>query len=1397
MIKTTKKSFISLLFIIFLFPTFLFASDQLYDAPGFDPHRGTLSSFPNEHIDPFTGGLILTFEDIRLAGNGGLDLVIQRTFNSKSACNVWTGTPGAYSCLTNDENTWLGFGWTLHFGRLFRSNNVNKPHVLEMPDGSRHTAYTPKSGSLYITKDYWLLNAGSSPPVLTLANGTKIYYGANGPPPPDFPASTYVTYCATKIRDVNGNEINIYYVGSGTGEIDYVIDSRGKTIQFTTTTLPNGAKRLTSISGSGVSITYGHTAGEAAEAFLTEARPPVGNPWKYEYNASTYDLKKLTTPSGGIVQYTYGFSQIQAGSTPLLYLTVMSRVTSGSIPAGTWNFTYSQGTLKDTTQITDPCGRTHKYLYYGYGESLPFGSVWKYGLPKSKEIVGEQTTTYQWIKSTSISYDDYRIPYTGFNYDSEIYVPYLSQDSITRNGKTYTTSYSSYDSYGNPGTISETGDKTRTRSLTYWYNTTLNIVQDKPTSETVSGGFAGTFTTNYSYNSNGNLLQLNRYGVVTDYTYYTNGNLWTKRDANGNTTTYEWSNGRISKITNPIYPVTRVINESGTVSSETNGRGYTTSFTYDGNLRLTKITPPIGNPTNFTYPADNSYRYETRGQYYIYHYNDGFGRPTGTLDIKGIDIDVIYKACGPKNYSTSNIGDTVYYDNFGRVTQITHKDSNTITYAYSLSNITITDEALNNTYLTYNAFGNPDEKLLVSMKDALNNITDYNYNILGSLTSITQGTLSRTFSYNTKNFLTSETHPEKGTVTYGRDNVGNLTSKADGLGTTSYTYDAINRLRTIDYGAGTVTFTYDNADNRVTMNNPSSGLTYTSDASNRLTRKDGTVLGILYTTQYVYDGNDNITDIYYPTGTHIIYAYNNKNEVTSVTGPGANVSNITYYTTGTTIGLPKDFTYSNGLVTTLIYSNRNLTTDIDVVTSVLDLKYAYDSRGNMTSITNNLDTSKNQALAYDKLNRQTAFDGPWGTGSFTCDANGNRLTKTVAGMATNYSYTNNRLTSTTGGEPFSFNYNNDGDATYMKDAGVEYGLQYDRLHNLVSFDYYGGAALAQFSYDGDGMRVTKASSGNTIVYHYDTEGRVISETDSNGNLLSDYVFANGKLVAKIEPSANYFYHTDPAGTPLAMTDAGASVVWRADYKPFGEDYQIASTHENNRMFVGKEMDQETGLYYFGARYMEAMIGRFISPDPVGAVDSRTGGVNEKVLRNPQRINLYAYGLNNPYRYIDPDGNTVWDIADFAFFGYDVYKFARDPSWSNAGDLALDAVGLLPLIPSVGMIRAAGKGLGKLDDAIRSGKGGKELLEGIKNIGRPGRSENIREVVGSSEDAKKLFEKLSQGGKPVDKVGYKGKGVELPDGTFIGYRPASKSGPPTIDIGISGEKGNRKIKFTNE
>src|SRR4051794_6771298 len=67
-------------------------------------------------------------------------------------------------------------------------------------------------------------------------------------------------------------------------------------------------------------------------------------------------------------------------------------------------------------------------------------------------------------------------------------------------------------------------------------------------------------------------------------------------------------------------------------------------------------------------------------------------------------------------------------------------------------------------------------------------------------------------------------------------------------------------------------------------------------------------------------------------------------------------------------------------------------------------------------------------------------------------------------------------------------------------------------------------------------------------------------------------------------------------------------------------------------FTGKERDNESGNDYFGARYYASTMGRFWSPDPTF--------LNVLKVVNPQRWNLYAYALNNPLKYIDPDGQET-------------------------------------------------------------------------------------------------------------------------------------------------------------
>lgn len=116
-----------------------------------------------------------------------------------------------------------------------------------------------------------------------------------------------------------------------------------------------------------------------------------------------------------------------------------------------------------------------------------------------------------------------------------------------------------------------------------------------------------------------------------------------------------------------------------------------------------------------------------------------------------------------------------------------------------------------------------------------------------------------------------------------------------------------------------------------------------------------------------------------------------------------------------------------------------------------------------------------------------------------------------------------------------------------------------------------------------------------------------------------------------------YYHNDILGSPVAATDQGGDLLWREQYKPYGERIlNEPEAAENSRWYTGHPHDPETGLTYAGARYYDPVVGRFMSVDPVGFLES-----------NPTSFNRYAYANNNPYKYVDPDGEVpilVWVVV---------------------------------------------------------------------------------------------------------------------------------------------------------
>jgi len=126
-------------------------------------------------------------------------------------------------------------------------------------------------------------------------------------------------------------------------------------------------------------------------------------------------------------------------------------------------------------------------------------------------------------------------------------------------------------------------------------------------------------------------------------------------------------------------------------------------------------------------------------------------------------------------------------------------------------------------------------------------------------------------------------------------------------------------------------------------------------------------------------------------------------------------------------------------------------------------------------------------------------------------------------------------------------------------------------------------------------------------------------------------------------AGEYYYHLhDHLGSVRVVVDKDANVIESYDYYPFGAERRsmINANQSAHLRFTGKELDNDLdlGLYYFGARYYDPEVGRFIGVDPLAD--------------EYPSVSSYAYCINNPVIFIDPSGmHPIYDL-DGNFLGTD-------------------------------------------------------------------------------------------------------------------------------------------------
>ncbi len=1169
-----------------------------YAEPGLNPFKETLNQDLNEHIDPFSGTLQHKYVDMYIPGNGGLDLKVSRVYTSpQEALGVRTVTGAGWTMHFGRVVIPTDYTDTLCLQDLYAVSTKDNPSI-EFPDGGRELLVLDAvHGTYLITKSGWraMCNGSGQGLIVTSPTGTVYTMDALNT------LNNHWSWYTTNIRDRHGNTIDVTYKTNSSNfiYIDTVTASDGRQVKFEYLDEESATIRLDKITANEQTWIYRYERIEAIGPGygdnyhnLTEVIRPDGLRWRYSYYpytsldaAGNYALKTVTYPYGANITYTYQHIDFTPTDLSIDRTTaIATKEVSGdppgisvgpgsSLPSGTWRFEFEphspelfrtdKGTWAsglDKTTVRMPGGKQVFYHYgYSYTGGLSSGLLWLTGMLYKQEtrdgcsadscagvgstLVDEVTNGWE---PRLISHENFWHGREGL--DEDTYVPQLARKVHSRDDSGNEIRYEHYDAFGNAGRISEssnlTGDPDKVTEISYYIDREkwiLHQVED----ETILGANGEVVShTDRSFNEDADLIAADQNGVLTSYTYTAEGDLATATDARGSTTRYaSYHRGSAQIETHPeSVTLARVVNDTGTAASQTNGRGFTRHFTYDAMNRLTGITYPRHAPVSVAWDASG--KTLTRGSYEERITLDGFGRVVSTARADtalGIRITQTMKYDVHSNklfesYPNSEAGVSYAYDLLKRLTTLQHPDGTLRSYVYGGGGVTETDERGNTTNYLYRSFGDPDKDKVLVMTTEPNAIyTILDYNLLNLPTSVFQGDLTptgslsgftRRLSYDSRYFLISVSDPETGVTSYGRDEVGNMISRQVGSsGVTAYTYDTLNRQVFIDYPGATpdVGKSYD-ADGHLTkLTNSQAVIDHRYDENDNLIEKVLTLDGVPYVLNFTYNALDGLATLTYPSGRVVDYLPDAFGRPTQA---APYVSAVSYHPSGQLAGI----NHANGGRTEITLNDRQWISEF-LHHGLAELHYAYDALGNVLGLTDPLNPAEDRAFGYDALNRLTSAQGRWGQGTLSYDAFGNLRSLNLGANTERYAYNGLRLRTRIHNETTSSWYTHDVygnvrlnvevlglSSNAPQDRGQQY--TYDdagNLRNVLRTENIASnprSSQYYFDYDALGQQIRRtAPNGEIIHFVHGRTGQLLGEYTGSPQYGKEYVYLGSQFLA--------------------------------------------------------------------------------------------------------------------------------------------------------------------------------------------------------------------------------------------------------------------------------------------
>ena len=947
--------------------------------------------------------------------------------------------------------------------------------------------------------------------------------------------------------------------------------------------LQNRISRVTSADGRTLDYHYNPTNNRASKI-----QDWAGRAWQYGYSTND-DLVSVTYPNGSIIRYTYDSEHNLTGTydarsnlvSSLTYDADADKTTSYAEGAEV-SYSFAYDSASNTTYKTDSQGRPWSFRYNQYGNKENLVD------PAGQEV------QFTWTGSQEISSKT----------DPRGYPQHFE-----------------YDSRGNVISVSNVlGHVTR-----YTYETNFNQVTSitDPLGNVVSN----------RYDAYGNLIwSQDARSFVTEFHYDSFGQLTNAVDARSQATAMTYNpHGELLNVTDPLgNSVSYTYDERGNRLTMTDARWHTWHYGYDIMDRLVSITNPLGHATSYAYDPNGNRASVTDARTNMTRFAyDEYNRLFSVTNALGIEIS------------------RTEYDIYGQVVAVSDALGNSISNTYDILNrpVTVTDPLGNPTSFSYDENGNRTAvtdamtnstryafdplNRMVSMTNAVGGVWEYAYDANHNLLAVTDARDKTSENqYDVRNMVTNSANAMGHAYRYTHDGTGNVIERTDPNGATLvYSYDEANRLTSIAYPNGTaLAFSHDENGNVTVLSNATETVRYAYDPLNRVTNV--LVVGLNKAIAYEYDAVGNRAAMIDPDGGRMEYEYDALNRLTALTDPGSNTWMFAY----DAINRMTNMSMPNGTAATYQYDPGSRLTNLVYRSStnavLQSFAYAYDAAGNPLSVKR--EDNLYELYQYDDIYQLTrvdydgtnAVDASTNWTEYVYDLVGNRLTHTREGETETYEYDDaNRLLSVTSASSLvTFGWDDNGNMTNTTENGTNTFYAWDYENKLVRITYHDGSTNAFAYYPSSSLRHTKVDSGETNRFVYDGQN-LLQELDGLGTLVAQYQYSLGidSLLARTAGGNQQYYLRDMIGSVTAVADADEDLLATYRYDAFGTVRRETGAADNPYLFTSRRLDQDSGLYYYRARYMAGGVGRFVSFDPMA---QETG---------------YDYVRNNPVARIDPRG----------------------------------------------------------------------------------------------------------------------------------------------------------------